>query len=206
MSESHADVTPGTQTPTIGRNEPCPCGSGSKYKRCCGKDAAPKLGKPADLQGRMNEMASAGGLPPGFDPSKVDPQAMSEFNRALMRMPRGQLQRLQSIMQRAMSGQDVSREAAELDRLLPPELKKLAAGMGMGMGLPGPGTGTETEAAPAASMSESEARKLVEEAARKGEISQEEAAKLLSGKPGEAGGQKAGGLSGLWKKIKGTAK
>lgn len=21
----------------IGRNEPCPCGSGQKYKRCCGK-------------------------------------------------------------------------------------------------------------------------------------------------------------------------
>lgn len=25
--------------PKIGRNEPCPCGSGKKYKRCCGKDA-----------------------------------------------------------------------------------------------------------------------------------------------------------------------
>jgi preprotein translocase subunit SecA len=24
---------------TIGRNDPCPCGSGKKYKRCCGKDA-----------------------------------------------------------------------------------------------------------------------------------------------------------------------
>lgn len=23
----------------IGRNEPCPCGSGKKYKNCCGKDA-----------------------------------------------------------------------------------------------------------------------------------------------------------------------
>ena len=21
----------------IGRNEPCPCGSGKKYKQCCGK-------------------------------------------------------------------------------------------------------------------------------------------------------------------------
>ncbi len=21
----------------IGRNEPCPCGSGKKYKRCCGR-------------------------------------------------------------------------------------------------------------------------------------------------------------------------
>jgi len=23
----------------VGRNEPCPCGSGKKYKQCCGKDA-----------------------------------------------------------------------------------------------------------------------------------------------------------------------
>jgi uncharacterized protein YchJ len=24
--------------PKVGRNEPCPCGSGKKYKNCCGKD------------------------------------------------------------------------------------------------------------------------------------------------------------------------
>ena len=24
-------------SPTVGRNEPCPCGSGKKYKNCCGK-------------------------------------------------------------------------------------------------------------------------------------------------------------------------
>ena len=23
----------------IGRNDPCPCGSGKKYKNCCGKNA-----------------------------------------------------------------------------------------------------------------------------------------------------------------------
>ena len=26
-------------TPRIGRNEPCPCGSGRKYKKCCGNPA-----------------------------------------------------------------------------------------------------------------------------------------------------------------------
>lgn len=26
-------------TEKIGRNEPCPCGSGKKYKKCCGKNA-----------------------------------------------------------------------------------------------------------------------------------------------------------------------
>jgi len=23
--------------PKVGRNDPCPCGSGKKYKKCCGK-------------------------------------------------------------------------------------------------------------------------------------------------------------------------
>lgn len=26
------------ETPKIGRNEPCPCGSGKKYKKCCGRN------------------------------------------------------------------------------------------------------------------------------------------------------------------------
>ena len=27
------------KTKKVGRNEPCPCGSGKKYKQCCGKNA-----------------------------------------------------------------------------------------------------------------------------------------------------------------------
>ena len=27
------------ETPKVGRNEPCPCGSGKKYKHCCGRNA-----------------------------------------------------------------------------------------------------------------------------------------------------------------------
>lgn len=26
-----------TADPKVGRNEPCPCGSGKKHKKCCGK-------------------------------------------------------------------------------------------------------------------------------------------------------------------------
>ena len=26
------------EEPKIGRNDPCPCGSGKKYKNCCGKN------------------------------------------------------------------------------------------------------------------------------------------------------------------------
>ena len=27
----------GNATVKVGRNDPCPCGSGKKYKRCCGR-------------------------------------------------------------------------------------------------------------------------------------------------------------------------
>ena len=36
----HAPLTPIIrETPKVGRNEPCPCGSGKKYKQCHGKEA-----------------------------------------------------------------------------------------------------------------------------------------------------------------------
>jgi uncharacterized protein YecA (UPF0149 family) len=31
------------KTPSIPRSAPCPCKSGEKYKRCCGKNAPPVL-------------------------------------------------------------------------------------------------------------------------------------------------------------------
>ena len=33
--KSHTVIKP----PKVGRNDPCPCGSGKKYKKCCGKNA-----------------------------------------------------------------------------------------------------------------------------------------------------------------------
>ena len=36
--EGGLDRTVVNETPKIGRNEPCPCGSGKKYKNCCGKN------------------------------------------------------------------------------------------------------------------------------------------------------------------------
>ena len=42
--ESASNCKPEPQTP---RNAPCPCHSGEKYKRCCGKNAPPVLGKAA---------------------------------------------------------------------------------------------------------------------------------------------------------------
>jgi hypothetical protein len=42
--------------PKAGRNEPCPCGSGSKFKRCHGRPSDPKRTMIIELQeGRRNE-------------------------------------------------------------------------------------------------------------------------------------------------------
>jgi hypothetical protein len=40
-SDSDSDdvaTQPFVREPKVGRNDPCPCGSGKKYKKCCGKD------------------------------------------------------------------------------------------------------------------------------------------------------------------------
>lgn len=36
LPETHSDTIRRTE-PRVGRNEPCPCGSGKKFKKCCGK-------------------------------------------------------------------------------------------------------------------------------------------------------------------------
>ena len=35
--EARAKAKPVRTGPKVGRNDPCPCGSGKKYKQCCGK-------------------------------------------------------------------------------------------------------------------------------------------------------------------------
>ena len=35
--KSETDYGPKKKKRKIGRNQPCPCGSGKKYKKCCGK-------------------------------------------------------------------------------------------------------------------------------------------------------------------------
>ena len=38
-SQANADSEPIRRTAArVGRNEPCPCGSGKKFKKCCGKN------------------------------------------------------------------------------------------------------------------------------------------------------------------------
>jgi preprotein translocase subunit SecA len=36
--EAVSKAKPVRTGPKVGRNDPCPCGSGKKYKQCCGKN------------------------------------------------------------------------------------------------------------------------------------------------------------------------
>src|SRR4051794_34979873 len=108
MTESNRieDQTP-NQPKEIGRNEPCPCGSRKKYKRCCGVGAAPKLSEPKQ-----------GSSTPAFDPAMlegVDPQMLTNMMQAFQKLPKGQLQRMQALMQKAMNGKDIASEAQEFE-------------------------------------------------------------------------------------------
>jgi uncharacterized protein len=41
-ARAQSELVPIVRTgPKIGRNDPCPCGSGKKFKKCCGADGAP---------------------------------------------------------------------------------------------------------------------------------------------------------------------
>lgn len=58
----------------VGRNDPCPCGSGKKYKQCCIKNE-----KPRGLKKFSAKVISAGGA----HKPKPEPQESAEFNKAV---------------------------------------------------------------------------------------------------------------------------
>ncbi|MBI3890222.1 MAG: SEC-C domain-containing protein [Candidatus Wallbacteria bacterium] len=67
--------------PSIGRNSPCPCGSGRKYKKCClAKDEAASQSRNAELQlSRTPVEDGPEGRPrPQFSPDRVPPSARDE--------------------------------------------------------------------------------------------------------------------------------
>jgi cell wall assembly regulator SMI1 len=108
-----------------------------------------------------------------------DPQMMMQFSQALQRLPKGQLQRLQGMMQRAMSGKDVTAEAQEFERSLPPDFQQMI------QSFQGPALQEMAEAqlpmteTSTSEMTEEQARALVAKAASEGAISQEQAQSLL---------------------------
>ena len=96
---------------------------------------------------------------------------MQQMFASLQRLPRGQLQRLQGLMQKAQQGQNVAREAAELERMLPPEFKAFAIALqNQWMG----GGATPPEEA----LSEAQAEAVVMQAVKDGKMSVEQAKTL----------------------------
>jgi hypothetical protein len=146
-SEQTKETSPAT--PAVGRNEPCPCGSRKKYKRCCGIAAPPKLTRPSVLsEGALSEGAgSSAQVAPSNPFEGVSPELMMQMTQALSRLPKAQLQRFQVLMQKAMSGRDITREAADFERTLPNEFKTLmqtmAASAGFLSGTAAQGTSSE---------------------------------------------------------------
>jgi hypothetical protein len=119
------------QYKNVGRNEPCPCGSGKKFKKCHGENqewqgnVKPEVPALATDGTEAAEGTQANTGMPSFDPSKMDLTWLAEFSSAIQRLPKGQLNQLQFLMQKAMSGKDVTRELEELQRKLPPSVQEL---------------------------------------------------------------------------------
>jgi hypothetical protein len=123
----------------------------------------------------------------------MDPAMMMQLSQAFQRLPRGQMQRFQSLMQRAMAGKDVTREAEELERSLPPEFKDLMSSFAAQMPASGQDSATGSDSASgsasgpapaqaAGDMSVDDARRIVEEAVAAGKLSREQADALLNSK------------------------
>lgn len=195
MSDSASSVPASTQAPSLGRNEPCHCGSGKKYKRCHGVSAAPKLGTPKGFDPAA--VGAAGGMG-GFDPSQMDPHMMKQVGNALKRLPPAQMQKLQSLMQRAMAGQDVTKESADFEKMLPPDLMQMLQSMNP-MAQAASAATLQAEAA-AKIESVDEAKKIIEKAVRDGNLSREEGARLLAGGAPDEASESTSDSSGTGKK------
>lgn len=111
----------------VGRNDPCPCGSGKKLKKCHGENAAwqGNAQAPAAAEAATENAEGADSAMPAFDPSKMDLNWLATFSSAIQRLPKGQLIRLQGLMQKAMAGKDVARELEDFQRTLPPSFQEM---------------------------------------------------------------------------------
>ena len=59
--------------PKIGRNDPCPCGSGQKYKRCCNdKEPAIAHGHPVGVQENQGPRTPDNAVPARDDPAEAE--------------------------------------------------------------------------------------------------------------------------------------
>ncbi|NBU20588.1 hypothetical protein EBS43_04095 [bacterium] len=180
-----------------GRNEPCPCGSGKKYKRCCGVGAEPKITPPKAAQ-------SSSPMDPGMF-GNMDPQLMTQVAQAVQRLPKGQMHRLQSLMQKAMSGKDVAQEAAEFEKTLPLEFQNLMRSFAMQSALASQAqqasANEDTTAGSSPEMTVDQAKEVIEKAAAAGKISTQEAEQLLQVSETEGATSETQKPGGFWSRF-----
>ncbi len=67
------------------------------------------------------------GLPPGFDPSKLDPKLIAEISELMSSLPPAMMVKMQSLMHNSMAGFDVKKEMEEFERGLPPGFREKMA-------------------------------------------------------------------------------
>lgn len=95
----------------IGRNDPCPCGSGQKYKKCCGREAAPVAQpvKTVDAVFREGHAAHLAGQPQRAEACyreviRRDARHVNALQfLAMLMAPKGHLGEAAELLQRAVS-------------------------------------------------------------------------------------------------------
>jgi tetratricopeptide (TPR) repeat protein len=66
--------------PKIGRNDPCPCGSGHKYKRCCGdKERAIAHGQRVGVQENEGRRTRDDAVPARDDPAEAESSLLAHL-------------------------------------------------------------------------------------------------------------------------------
>lgn len=157
----------------IAKNDPCSCGSRKKYKRCCGAEEKP-LAAP--------QTPAMGGFDPSqFDPSRLDPDMMQQMQKAIKRLPRGQVMQMQNLMQKAMRGEDIASVADQFEKTLPADFQELMRGLAFQAAA----QQAEVPAAPVPTQEEmdlEEARQVVAAAMEAGSLSRTEGEELLQSK------------------------
>lgn len=162
------------------------------------------------------------GMPGGMDPfAGFNPEVMSQMMGAFQRLPKGQLQKMQALMQKAMRGKDITRESKEFERSLPKDFQEMfrslataqeAMQQSQARAQVAEAEEKKAVASAAAQMTEEQARELVQKAAEQGKIAKTEAAKLLGAQPeamGEAktpvegAVQKPSAVKKFWKQLAG---
>jgi len=128
---------------------------------------------------KLNKLKSQ--LPADMNPDQMNPEQISQVQNMLKKLPHQQMQRLQSLMQKAMSGKDVTRDFEDFEKTLSPEMKEAFSQMSGQFGGAG-ATDASQGSTQEEDMTVDEAKKVIEQAVKEGRLTQEQAQELLNKK------------------------